>query len=105
MRSLSYLGFAKLPTDAGPSQCAFAPGVTAKSSSSTTVRGLLQTVTTQEMPDTASSDSPEIRGDQQLRLDQGFDRAQRVASGRVEAADVAPRKPPPRRPPPTSTRW
>jgi hypothetical protein len=68
---------------------AFAPGVTAKSSLSGIVGALLQTVTTQELADPASSDGPDIGAEQQLLLDQGFDRAQRVASGRVEAEDVA----------------
>jgi hypothetical protein len=75
--------------DAGSAKCAFTPGLTAKASASAIVRVLLQTVTTQEVAHAAAFDSPEMRDDQQLLLDQGFDRAQRVASGRVEAEDIA----------------
>lgn len=75
--------------DAGSAKCAFAPGVIAKSSASAMVRVLLQTVTTQELADSASSDSPDMRADEQLLSDQAFDRAQRVASGRVDPEDVA----------------
>jgi hypothetical protein len=75
--------------DTGSAQRAFTPGVTAKSSRSAIVRVLLQTVTTQALADTTSSDSLEMRSDQQLLVDHGFDRAQRVASGRVDAEDIA----------------
>jgi hypothetical protein len=53
------------------------------------VRVLLQAVVTEGLADTASSKAIDLGTDRQLLLDEEFDRALRVANGRVDADDIA----------------
>jgi len=49
----------------------------------------VKTTTDKPLPEPRASDIARMNTHQPLALDEGFERAQRVASGRIEAADVA----------------
>ena len=53
------------------------------------VEGTSKAATGEAEPETHSSPDTKLSKDQPPLVDEGFDRAQRLASGRVEAADVA----------------
>jgi hypothetical protein len=64
-------------------------GVPAQGVPSAIVSTLLQTVVADGLPDMKKTGAAKVSADQQSLLLESFDRAQRVASGRPEAGDVA----------------
>lgn len=74
---------------AGSAKPPIAVGVPAQGVPSAIVATLLQTVGADGLPDMKMTGASKASADQQSLLLESFDRAQRVASGRAEAGDVA----------------
>ena len=74
---------------ARPSNPRFPPRVVSGQLPIALVEGPSKAATGEAEPETHSSPDTKLSKDQPPLVDEGFDRAQRLASGRIEAADVA----------------